>query len=357
MNMANIIVTIGPSSISTNILLNLVKAGADTFRINLSHSNEKSLENYFKILRSVDIKAAIDTQGSQLRVINHTNKTPFKIGQKIILAFEDNINNIKKTNLDSILLNHFDAFKQIDIGDLLRLDFSGLAILVEEIKEEGYFLCSVKCAGDLVRNRAVDVAGKTLELDFLTKFDRKAIKFAMSKGIDVIYASFISSADEFNKLREIVGKDIKIVSKIETEKGISNIVSIAKQSDEILIDRGDLSREISIPLVPIATSKVISICKKLNTPVNIATNVLDSMMTNNLPSPAEISDVYNSLQQGVSGIVLAAEVAIGNQPVQSVALLKHLIRLYELESTEIEGLCNLTKTSNELIGEELLNWI
>ena len=131
----------------------------------------------------------------------------------------------------------------------------------------------------------------------------------------------------------------------------------ANQSDGILIDRGDLSREISIPLVPIATKKIIELCISVKKPVYLATNVLDSMMDANIPSRAEVSDILNSLSQGVNGIVLAAEVAIGNNPVKSVALLQYLIDTYENHNKGLLGLSKVPLPSIDLVGAELINWL
>ena len=114
---------------------------------------------------------------------------------------------------------------------------------------------------------------------------------------------------------------------METALAVTNILEIIDVSDKILVDRGDLSREISIPLVPLAVFNILKLSKTKNKPVMIATNVLDSMMTQNIPSRAEISDIFSHLSAGASGFVLAAEVAIGSNPVSSTALLKHLIEL------------------------------
>ena len=159
-------------------------------------------------------------------------------------------------------------------------------------------------------------------------------------------------------MREFINdKNIKLISKIETSLGLKNVCEIAKLSDAILIDRGDLSREISIPLVPIATNKIISSCCEIGKPVYVATNVLDSMMSSKIPSRAEVSDIFNLLSQGVTGIVLAAEVAIGYNPVESVALLSHLVKIFENHEKGLLGFNKIDLPSKDLIGVELLKWI
>ena len=138
--------------------------------------------------------------------------------------------------------------------------------------------------------------------------------------------------------------------------GVSNVNEIIELSDKILIDRGDLSREITIPSVPIAVFNILKLAQN-KSEVLIATNVLDSMMHSNLPSRAEISDIFNHLAAGASGIVLAAEVAIGNNPVSSTAFLKYLIKLFHNYENGFHGIGRIDKPLRHLIGEELHNWL
>lgn len=356
--MTKIIVTLGPSSINKSTLLKLKEAGANAYRINLSHSNENMLESYIHKLNEVDIVPAIDTQGPQLRIIETNILKKLKIGEPVFVGFQtcdfDNDQLINPT----IILNHIEALNQIEVGDIIRMDFSGLAAKIIKKDHNNFLHCEVISTGLILKNRAVDILGKTLKLSVLTDFDKLALKISESKGCKEVYSSFISTAKDVKEVRNFISdKSIKLISKIETSLGITNVSEIAKLSDAILIDRGDLSREISIPLVPIATSKIIELCHEIKKPVYVATNVLDSMMSSNIPSRAEVSDIFNLLNKGVSGIVLAAEVAIGDNPVKSVALLKHLIKIYENNKKGLLGFSKIELPSKDLIGAELLNWI
>ena len=357
--MTKIIVTLGPSSIDKRVLEKLKNAGANSYRINLSHSDEVSLQNYINKLNEVNILPAIDTQGPQLRIIETNISHGLEIDETVLIAFGKSVYNLEKSKDNSIIIfNHIEAFNQIDVGDIIRIDFSGLAVKVINKDNRNFLYCKVISTGTIIKNRAVDILGKSLKLSVLTDFDKKALKIAQSKGCKEVYSSFISKANEVKDLRKYINdKNIKLISKIETSLGITNVCEIAKLSDAILIDRGDLSREISIPLVPIATSKIIQLCREIEKPVYVATNVLDSMMNSKIPSRAEVSDILNLLTQGVEGIVLAAEVAIGDNPVESVALLNHLIKIYESHKKGILGFSKIESPSKDLIGAELMNWI
>ena len=355
--MANIVVTVGPSSIELDVLNKLLLSGADKFRINLSHSTKESLTSYTNNLLKLGISPAVDTQGQQLRVVGFSSNLNNNLGTKISLLFNSN-DLYKEEDFPYMRFNHPEAFNQIDIGDIIKVDFDGLALRVLEKKEKlNYLNAEVISKGNIILNRAVDVQSKLIKLSSLTEFDKYALNYSFSKGCKEVYASFISSKDDILKVRDVIGQDVKLISKIETARGVANVKEIIENSDEILIDRGDLSREISIPAIPMAVFNILKIAKSMNKPVNIATNVLDSMMTKKIPSRAEISDIFSHLSAGASGIVLAAEVAIGDNPVSSTALLKYVIDLFDNFENGLHGIGKINKPSKNLIGEELYNWL
>lgn len=350
-----IIVTVGPSSISKNKLEKLKKAGADIFRINLSHSDEQKLETYFDIFKEAGIVPSIDTQGPQLRVKRLFLSGSLKINDKVIICFE-NLNE-QRNDFPLICLNHPEVASQIAVGDVLRIDFNGLAIEVINKIDDKKFSCNVIAKGDISQNRAVDIKGKSIKLNTLTDFDKYAINYAYKRGCRIFYCSFVSSSKDIENIRKVLPIGTSLVSKVETSRSLINIEDILLNSDSVLIDRGDLSREISIPLVPIAVEKVVSISKKYKKDIYIATNVLDSMMTSKIPSRAEISDIYNLLSMGVKGIVLAAEVAIGNNPIESVSLVKYLMNIYEQHDNGLLGVGECSKPDESLVGKELYQWL
>tara|TARA_B100001989_G_scaffold3713_1_gene2502 strand:+ start:50956 stop:52008 length:1053 start_codon:yes stop_codon:yes gene_type:complete len=348
-----ITVTIGPSSIDTKILNQLKEAGAKRFRVNLSHSSDHSLIKYFNELRSCNIVPCIDTQGPQIRT-KEFNKPELQEKEVINIFFDENNLNLQDS---FITLTHQEAFNQIDIGDIIRLDFNGLSVKVLDKCKGNFYKAKVLTSGILSKNKGVDIIGKSIYLPILTEFDKKSIRYALDNGCNTVFASFVSNANQAEYVKNFIGRNCKLISKIETANGVSNIDEIIDISDEILIDRGDLSRETSIPLIPIATSKIIECATKKGCPVNIATNILDSMMTNSMPSRAEVSDIFNLLNRNVEGIVLAAEVAIGENPVSSTALVNYLMKVYQNYKKGFIGIGNLEKPSKNLIGEELYNWI
>lgn len=359
-----IIVTIGPKSIADKTLEGLAQAGATSFRINLSHSNEENLEHYFSRIEKNGIIPSIDTQGAQLRVEKLPDVTQFREGTNVRILFSkggseeehESRKNKSEGEIPRIIINHPEAYEQMEKGDKLKIDFDGLTVTLLEKIEDGW-LSEVITGGSVLVNRAVDIQGKVALLSPLTNFDRCAIKYALSRGCKEVYASFISCKEDVELVRKEIGTKVKLVSKIESAKGVANALEIIENSDAILIDRGDLSREISIPSVPMAVRSITHLARTKSCPIFVATNVLDSMMTSQLPSRAEISDIYTLLDSGVTGLVLAAEVAIGEHPVQSTALLDYLIRLYQNHRFGLHGIGQIERPCKKLIGEHLYNWL
>jgi len=356
-----VITTIGPASASNNILTQLKEAGATRFRINLSHSTPESLEDYFTLFKSSGIKPSIDTQGAQIRVSDsNPKKEYYSEGDRFIIGSENS--SYIKEEFD-ICINHVELFRQISKGDLLKIGFNGLTIEIIDIDNslmsaEG----KVISAGKVERNKAIDIDGRRIALSSLTEFDIYAIKKGLDFGIDAIFYSFTNCVEDILKLNDIIrshnvnGQKPRVIAKIETELGLINLRSIIKEVDGILVDRGDLSREIKISKIPLATKAVIKSCKEMNTPCYIATNVLDSMMINPLPSGAEISDLYNLYELGISGIVLAAEVAIGRHPVECVHIVRHIYSLHKYQERSLLGVVSDHNTGN-ILPTSLSKWL
>ena len=355
-----IIATLGPSSINPGTISQLISSGCKDLRINLSHSNKESLRSYVDVCRQANCIPSLDTQGAQLRVIDLSSQHYTK-NDEIVIAFKSKLagKDFSSLGTNFLVINHAEALEQFAEGDYLRIDFSGLLIQITSINTNQNFATGrVIEAGTCQLNRALDVVDKHINLEHLTEFDRYAIDQIPGIGSTRVYYSFAEESANINSLRELLPNTVSIISKIESIKGLQNMESIIEASDGILIDRGDISRQISISLVPLVTNSVINACLKKRTPVYVATNVLDSMMKSPLPSRAEISDIWNLLEKGVDGIVLAAEVAIGDNPVQSIATVKHMCTLMEYQSNNLSFLSQHKMLSKDVgLGGQLSTWL
>ena len=168
-----------------------------------------------------------------------------------------------------------------------------------------------------------------IKLNTLTQKDLKCINLALKLGITNFALSFANKPTDIEVIRKIINKKSMLISKIETKNALRNLNPIVKNSDAILIDRGDLSRYVPVFQIPLQQLKILKIAKKLKTPVYIATNLLESMVTRPSPTRAESNDVFQCLYHGASGLVLAAETAIGNYPEKCVNFLKDSISQFK----------------------------
>ena len=355
---SEIVVTIGPSSDSTSTLKSLKAAGATSFRINLSHSTLESVRSLLTKFSEANVPASIDTQGAQLRTSSCSHEQIFIPGQEVVVGFLGY--QYHDTPLPSFYLNHNEALKQLSVGDLLRVDFEGLIFQLVNINQTSIETKVVQ-PGTIKPNKAVDVIGKHILLNPFTAFDLAVLESFSSNDIKSIFVSFTNKSDDIALLRKYLLKfsyspHVQIIAKIETIEALSNLPEILPVVDGVLIDRGDLSREISISKIPYAVDTVINLAKRFNTKCYVATNVLDTMITSSLPSRAEISDLHSLLHKEVSGIVLAAEVAIGNNPVNCVHVVRHMQGVCHYESLGLSSLIPRSFYSNNL-PPELQEWL
>lgn len=349
------IVTIGPASASRETIIGMANSGADCFRVNLSHADKCSFHTYLDLIKSANIKPSIDTQGAQGRITSVEGGDQFFEGESVHFGFANSEHN---NDFDhSLTINHKEIINQISPGDLLRVDFTGLLIKITEIDEmSSTFIGVVESKGKCTKNRAFDIQSKPIELHALTEFDKWCLSESQGKEIDAVFHSFASCALDIENTRRLSPTGCKIIAKVESKKGLANINEIIESSDGVLIDRGDLSREISISMVPSAVAIAIEQCKKLNKDVYIATNVLDSMMVESLPSRAEISDIHNLLEMGATGLVLAAEAAIGRQPIQSVQVINHMQKIVKMRNLGLLGILKNEDIRSQM-NSTLAHWL
>ena len=353
-----IITTIGPQTINSEKLQLLRKAGATDMRINLSHSNLILLKEYCHIFSQAGVSPSLDTQGAQLRLIQSSDKIMHK-GEEVVIFFGQIDSEYCRDFEHYMRLNHSTCIDQIEVGDLIRIDFSGLALYVESInRSDDYIVATVFSEGVCMVNRAVDIVGKSIDIEHITEFDEYALSLVPHLNSKYLYYSFAKSASNVQFVRGLLPKNVQIVSKIESKAGVENLESIIEASDAILIDRGDLSRDFSISTIPMLVDVIIQACTKQNCPVFVATNILDTMMTSDLPSRSEISDIWNLLGKNISGIVLAAEVAIGKNPVDSVSTIKYMTTIRTLfENNQFHGYDLSWVPKGETMSDKLKMWI
>lgn len=218
----------------------------------------------------------------------------------------------------------FDILK-IPLHSKIFVGFDGIILKVlRKNKEKNFLVAKVVSPGTLESNKGVHI-DKKINLFCLTEKDKSAIKYAKEFGVKNFAMSFVNSEKDLILMRKIIGKKDYLISKIETLNAIKNFKKISQYSNAVLIDRGDLSREVPIERIPLAQEYIINLSKKTKTPVFVATNLLETMINDSQPTRAESHDIYSTLKQGAAGLVLAAESAIGLDPIACATFLKKCI--------------------------------
>jgi pyruvate kinase len=316
-NKIKIICTLGPNTINKDFL-NFSKKNVDLLRLNMSHLSLIDLKKSIKKIKSFcKVPICIDTEGAQIRT--KVKITKFCKEKKILNIFKS------KGNFQLYPENVFD---QIRRKDYLSVGFDNLKIQVIS-KDQKRILCKVVSSGKLENNKGVHLENRNLKLDFLTQKDLKALQVGKELGIKNYALSFTNSINDIKNFNKILKNKNKIF-KIETKKAIRGFEEFLKLGDNFLIDRGDLSKDISIENIPFVQRKLFFLKNKFKKKnIFVATNLLESMLQNNYPTRGEANDIFSSLEMGANGLVLAAETAIGKYPQSSVNFLKKMIKSFK----------------------------
>jgi pyruvate kinase len=316
--------TLGPASLNDRVIHWLECVGASLLRINLSHTRIEDLE---RIVKSVQMRTRVpiclDTEGAQVRT------GPLVDGKVTVRENRLLTAHARPVPGDQFNISFYPGYivQKLQVGDFVSIDFNEVLSQVVEKKNDAAIL-RILNGGQIGQNKAVTVQ-RTLEMAPLTEKDLAAISIGRKMGVRHFALSFAHREADVDFIRDRAGAEATIISKIECLTGLSNLESIALKSDAILIDRGDLSREVPIEQIPAAQKLIIRRAKRCGTKVYVATNLLESMTISPAPTRAEVNDIYNTLEDGADGLVLAAETAIGQYPVQCAKMVAKVIQQFQ----------------------------
>ena len=314
--------TVGPSSLNKKFL-KFSNGNVDLLRINLSHVKLQNLPKLINFIRKYSsVPICIDTEGAQIRT--KVKKYKFFKKKSSLKIYKE------KGNFKLYPENVFDQLKK---NDILDIGFSGLEVKVRS-KNESFLVATVLRDGFLETNKGVHLKNRKIKLEFVTYKDKEAIKISKKYKIKNFALSFTNSADDVKKFNNLIKHENKIF-KLETKSALGDLKNILKLGKNFLIDRGDLSKDISIELIPVAQRQITKLGKKKNKNIFVATNFLESMLLNNLPTRGEVNDIYNTLEIGAKGLVLAAETAVGKFPVECVLTIKKIMKTFDRASKNL----------------------
>ena len=330
-----IVATVGPVSSSPVMIQKLMQAGVDIFRLNFSHGENVQKLELIKIIRKVSDKlgrqAGIlgDLQGPKIRTGKMADDGMLLTkGQEVVITTDDILgsNGVIPTIYKSLP-------GDVQPGSRILLD-DGLLELKVIANEGERVRCLVVAGGVLKNNKGINLPGVNVSAPCLTEKDLIDLDFALEAGVDFIALSFVRTADDIHQIKRIIaskGKDTPVVAKIEKPEALRNFKKILEATDAVMVARGDLGVEIEPEKVPIYQKKIIQACNRAGKPVITATQMLDSMIRNPRPTRAETSDVANAIIDGTDAIMLSAETASGDFPIESVETMARIAK--DVENT------------------------
>lgn len=335
----SIICTIGPKTNSPESINKLRKAGLNIVRMNFSHGSYEYHQSVIDNTRDAQkqqpgrsVAIALDTKGPEIRTGNTKgdNDYPIPAGAEIIITTNDQY---ATTCDDKIMyVDYKNIAKVIEVGRIIFVDDGVLSFEVLEISDHQTIRAKCLNNGKISSKKGVNLPRTDVDLPPLSEKDKADLRFGVKNGVDMIFASFIRHGSDIKAIREVLGeegKDIQIIAKIENQQGVNNFDEILKETDGVMVARGDLGIEIPPAQVFIAQKMMIAKCNLAGKPVVCATQMLESMTYNPRPTRAEVSDVGNAVLDGADCVMLSGETAKGNYPVESVSLMHETCLLAE----------------------------
>ncbi len=323
---AKIVATLGPSSYSEQMIKNLYKTGVTMFRINSSHDSIERHQNTLNLIRKIEkeekaiIPVLLDLQGPKIRIGNLEKPIEIKAGEILKFRHQENYEN------EVIPVDYQGIAEDVQEGEKILIDDGKIQLLVEKTEDKTVYAKALT-SGEIKSRKGLNIPGCTGSIDILTKRDREFVDFALKNDIDYLGLSFVRNKPDVMTLRQILtenNSDLKIISKIEKPQALDNIDEIIEVSDGIMVARGDLGIEIETQKVPIAQKTIIKKANLARKPVIVATQMLESMIENPIPTRAETSDVANAIIDGADAVMLSGETAMGKYPTEAVNMMKKI---------------------------------
>lgn len=331
-----IVATVGPSCDTYDKMLELVRAGANVFRLNFSHGTYEDKQKVIENIRAINknepynIALLADLQGPKLRVGELAEgSVELQTGDKLIFTSEKILGSKSK-----IFISYPNLTKDVKKGERIFLDDGKMEVLVTEILNEKEIEVSVTLGGTLFPKKGFNLPDSELSMPSLTEKDLADLDFILQQNADWIALSFVRKAADITDLKKRIkekNSKAKVIAKIEMPEALHNLRDIIVESDAIMIARGDLGVELPVEKVPIVQKDIIRMCMHRAKPVIVATQMMESMMERTKPNRSEVSDVANAVLEGADAVMLSGETAMGNYPTLVVEMMSKIIS--EVENT------------------------
>ncbi|MBP6386772.1 MAG: pyruvate kinase [Pseudarcicella sp.] len=338
-----IVATVGPATESKEMLKALALAGVNVFRLNFSHGTHADHKARLVMIRELalelDLNLTIlqDLQGPKIRTqLVENNGVPLVAGNQLIFAMDENLLGTS----EKVGTTYTSMYLDVNVGERILMDDGNLEVKVLAIdKEKKEVITEVIYGGILKSKKGINLPGTKVSLPCLTEKDEQDLYFGLENGVDWIALSFVRKAEDILDIKQKIaakGKTTKVIAKIEKPEAIENLDEIIEATDAIMVARGDLGVELDSAFVPHLQKQMVEKCTQAGKPVIVATQMLESMINNPVPTRAETSDVANAVLQGASATMLSGESASGDYPIKAVETMAHIHEVVEQQQNDIK---------------------
>jgi len=350
-----VLATLGPSSDDYETIARLHEAGADAFRLNMSHSDHASLKRRVEMIRELELSSGhpiailVDLQGPKLRIGDMgPDGAILENDQTFVLDMTDAIG-----SADRAPLPHPEIFEVAEPGHHLLLDDGKINLRVEQC-DPSTLTTTVVAGGHLTSRKGVNIPDALLPIPALTEKDRRDLEAALNLDVDWIALSFVQSAQDVAETKKLARGRAAVMAKIEKPSAINDLEHILDISDGLMVARGDLGVECPVETVPGLQKRITRAARRAGKPVVVATQMLESMIKNPVPTRAEVSDVATAVFEGADAVMLSAESAAGDHPVEAVTVMNRIAESVETDPNYGQ-IINAQRTEPEPTGPDALS--
>ena len=337
MRRAKIVCTLGPSAEAVDRLVELLNAGMNVARLNMSHGDYSEHGTRLKNVREAQaltgkaVGVFADLQGPKIRLGRFENniKPHLEVGDVFTITIDDILGNAERCST-----TYKGLPGDVNVGDQILIDDGKVGLKAVEVTETDV-TCVVTVPGPVSNNKGINLPGVAVSVPAMSEKDEADLRWALHQDIDMIALSFVRSGDDIKRVHEIMdeeGRRLPVIAKIEKPQAVANLQDIIDAFDAFMVARGDLGVELPLEEVPLVQKRIIRAARKWAKPVIVATQMLESMISNPRPTRAEASDVANAILDGTDAVMLSGETSIGDFPVETVATMARIV-----EKTEREG--------------------
>ncbi|MYW93394.1 pyruvate kinase [Amycolatopsis rubida] len=352
---AKIVCTLGPATSTPEKMRALVDAGMDVARMNFSHGSHSDHKQVYDLVRSAAAESGravgilADLQGPKIRLGTFASgSAEWRTGDVVRITVED----VAGTH-DRVSTTYQGLARDAKPGDRLLVDDGKVGLVVKDV-EGPDVVCEVTEGGPVSNNKGVSLPGMDVSVPALSGKDIEDLEFALQLGVDFIALSFVRSPADIDLVHQVmdrVGKGrLPVVAKIEKPEAVYNLEAIVLAFDAVMVARGDLGVELPLEQVPLVQKRAIQICRENAKPVIVATQMLESMISNSRPTRAEASDVANAVLDGADAVMLSGETSVGRYPIETVQTMGRIVEAVETDSPVVPPLSHVPRTKRGVIS-------